>query len=124
MATQTAERQKPRSAKNEAFEVVGKVVESNPVGRHFTVYAGFRQHCFLFLSTLARDGYTNGIGQLRRVPILKSVIKIPSSDRPLSTWPMKQPLADRFAEKMLRETCLRGTIKYLAGFAGNSVNAA
>lgn len=31
MAPQTAERQKPRPAKNEAFEVVGKVEESNPV---------------------------------------------------------------------------------------------
>lgn len=67
MAPQITERQKPRSAKNEAFEVVGKVVESNPVGRHITVYAGVGQHCFLFLFTLARDGYTNGIGQLRRV---------------------------------------------------------
>ena len=67
MAPQTAERQKPRSAKNEAFEVVGKVDEGNPVGRHITVYAGVGQHCFLFLFTLARDGYTNGIGQLRRV---------------------------------------------------------
>lgn len=67
MAPQTAERQKPRSAKNEAFEVVGKVGESNPVKRHITVYAGVGQHCFLFLFDLARDGYTNGIGQLRRV---------------------------------------------------------
>ena len=123
MAPQITERQKPRSAKNEAFEVVGKVVESNPVGRHITVYAGVGQHCFLFLFTLARDGYTNG-NVSRRVPTLKTVIKIPSSDRPLSTWPMKQPLADRFADRMLRETCLRGAIKYLAGFAGNSVNAA
>lgn len=120
MAPQITERQKPRSAKNEAFEVVGKVEESNPVGRHITVYAGVGQHCFLFLFTLARDGYTNG-NVSRRVPTLKTVIKIPSSDRPLSTWPMKQPLADRFADRMLRETCLRGTIKYLAGFAGNSV---
>ena len=68
MAPQTAERQKPRSAKNEAFEVVGKVGRNNPVGRHITVYAGVGQHCFLSLcSSLARDGYTNGIGQLRRV---------------------------------------------------------
>lgn len=67
MATQITERQKPRSAKNEAFEVVGKVGEDNPVGRHITLYAGVGQHCFLFLFDLARDGYTNGIGQLRRV---------------------------------------------------------
>ena len=67
MAPQITERQKPRSAKNEAFEVVGKVVEGNPVGRHITVYAGVEQHCFLPLFDLARDGYTNGIGQLRRV---------------------------------------------------------
>lgn len=56
MAPQTAERQKPRSAKNEAFEVVGKVGESNPVGRHTTVYAGVVQHCFLSLFDLARYG--------------------------------------------------------------------
>lgn len=67
MATQITERQKPRSAKNEAFEVVGKVDEGNPVGRHITLYAGVGQHCFLSLFDLARDGYTNGIGQLRRV---------------------------------------------------------
>lgn len=67
MAPQITERQKPRSAKNEAFEVVGKVGRNNPVGRHITVYAGVGQHCFLSLLNLARDGYTNGIGQLRRV---------------------------------------------------------
>ena len=114
MKTRTTERQKPCSAKNKAFEVVGKVESSNPVGRHITVYACFGQDCFLLLFTsLARYGYTNGCVK-RRVPILKSVIKIPSSDRPLSTWPMKQPLADRFADRMLRESNLRGTIKYLA----------
>ena len=68
MKTHITERQKPRSAKNEAFEVVGKVESSNPVGRHITLYACFGQDCFLLLCTsLARDGYTNGIGQLRRV---------------------------------------------------------
>lgn len=112
MAPQTTERQKPRSAKNEAFEVVGKVGISNPVGRHITLYVCFGQDCF-FLLYLVRYGYTNGCVK-RRVPRLKSVIKIPSSDRPLSTWPMKQPLADRFADRMLRESNLRGTIKYLA----------
>lgn len=112
MLTQTTERQKPCSAKNKAFEVVGKVDANNPVGRHITLYAFVGQDCF-FLLYLARYGYTNGCVK-RRVPILKPVIKIPSSDRPLSTWPMKQPLADRFADRMLRETCLRGTIKYLA----------
>ena len=67
MATHITERQKPRSAKNEAFEVVGKVGENNPVGRHITVYACTGQDCSQFLCTsLARDGYTNGIGQLRR----------------------------------------------------------
>ena len=121
MLTHITERQKPRSAKNEAFEVVGKVGISNPVGRHITLYACFGQDCFLLLCTsLARYGYTNGCVK-RRVPRLKSVIKIPSSDRPLSTWPMKQPLADRFADRMLRESNLRGAIKYLAGSAGNSV---
>ena len=124
--TLTAERQKPRSAKNEALEVVSKVDANNPVGRHNTLCNIHKQDCsaiFQPFQTLARDGYTNG-NVSRRVPTLKTVIKIPSSDRPLSTWPMKQPLADRFADRMLRETCLRGTIKYLAGFAGNSVNAA
>ena len=68
MLTHITERQKPRSAKNEAFEVVGKVGTNNPVGRHITLYACFGQDCFLLLCTsLARDGYTNGIGQLRRV---------------------------------------------------------
>ena len=121
------ERQKPRSAINEALEGVGKVGISNPVGRHNTLCNIHKQDClaiFQPLQTLARHGYNNGSGYLRRVPTLKLVNKIPSSDRPLSTWPMKQPLADRFADRMLRETCLRGTIKYLAGFAGNSVNAA
>lgn len=47
--------------------MVGKVGEDNPVGRHITLYAGVGQHCFLSLFDLARDGYTNGIGQLRRV---------------------------------------------------------
>lgn len=57
MAPQITERQKPRSAKNEAFEVVGKVGRNNPVGRHITVYAGVGQHCFLSLcSSLARYG--------------------------------------------------------------------
>ena len=57
MSTQTAERQKPRSAKNEAFEVVGKVDEGNPVERHITVYAGVEQHCFLSLrNSLVRYG--------------------------------------------------------------------
>jgi hypothetical protein len=124
--TLTAERQKPRSAKNEAFDVASKVGLNNPVRQHITLYVLFIQDCFAIhqpYNTLARDGYTNG-NVSRRVPTLKTVIKIPSSDRPLSTWPMKQPLADRFADRMLRETRLRGTIKYLAGFAGNSVNAA
>jgi hypothetical protein len=124
MKTHITERQKPCSAKNKALEVVGKVESSNPVGRHITLCVCFGQDCFFLLCTsLARYGYTNGCVK-RRVPILKSVIKIPSSDRPLSTWPMKQPLADRFADRMLRETCLRGTIKYLAGSGGNSLNAA
>ena len=120
------ERQKPRSAKNEALEGIGKVGISNPVGRHNTLCNIHKQDCLAIFqpyNTLARDGYNNG-NVSRRVPTLKTVIKIPSSDRPLSTWPMKQPLADRFADRMLRETCLRGTIKYLAGFAGNSLNAA
>jgi hypothetical protein len=124
--TLTAERQKPRSAKNEAFEVASKVGISNPVRQHITLYVLFIQDCSAIhqpYNTLARDGYNNG-NVSRRVPTLKTVIKIPSSDRPLSTWPMKQPLADRFADRMLRETCLRGIIKYLAGSAGNSVNAA
>lgn len=68
MKTRTTERQKPCSAKNKALEVVGKVDASNPVGRHITLYAFVGQDCFLLLCTsLARDGYTNGIGQLRRV---------------------------------------------------------
>lgn len=124
--TLTADRQKPRSAKNEALEGVSKVDYSNPVRQHITLYVLFIQDCSAIhqpYNTLARDGYNNG-NVSRRVPTLKTVIKIPSSDRPLSTWPMKQPLADRFADRMLRETCLRGTIKYLAGFAGNSLNAA
>jgi hypothetical protein len=124
--TLNPERQKPRSAKNEALEGVGKVVQSNPVRQHITLYVLLIQDCSAIhqpYNTLARDGYNNG-NVSRRVPTLKTVIKIPSSDRPLSTWPVKQPLADRFADRMLRETCLRGTIKYLAGFAGNSVNAA
>jgi hypothetical protein len=124
--TLTAERQKPRSAKNEALEGVSKVDLNNPVRQHITLYVLLIQVCSVInqpYNTLARDGYNNG-NVSRRVPTLKLVIKIPSSDRPLSTWPMKQPLADRFADRMLRETCLRGTIKYLAGFAGNSVNAA
>ena len=124
--TLTAERQKPRSAKNEAFEVASKVVQSNPVRQHITLYVLLIQDCSVIhqtYNTLARDGYNNG-NVSRRVPTLKLVIKIPSSDLPLSTWPMKQPLADRFADRMLRETCLRGIIKYLAGFAGNSLNAA
>jgi hypothetical protein len=55
MLTHITERQKPRSAKNEAFEVVGKVESSNPVGRHITLYACFGQDCFLLLCTsLAR----------------------------------------------------------------------
>lgn len=121
MLTHITERQKPRSAKNEAFEVVGKVDANNPVGRYITLYACTGQDCSPFLCTsLARYGYTNGCVK-RRVPRLKSVINNPSSDPPLSTWPMKQPLAGRFADRMLRESNLRGTIKYLAGSAGNSV---
>lgn len=67
--TLTAERQKPRSAKNEALEVVSKVVQSNPVRQHITLYDVFIQDCSAIhqpYNTLARDGYTNGSGYLRR----------------------------------------------------------
>lgn len=85
--TLTAERQKPRSAKNEALEGVSKVGISNPVRRHNTLYALFIQDCPVIhqpYNTLARDGYNNG-NVSRRVPTLKTVIKNLSSDRPLST---------------------------------------
>ena len=68
--TLTAERQKPRSAKNEALEVVSKVALNNPVRQHITLYVLLIQDCSAIhqpYNTLARDGYTNGIGQLRRV---------------------------------------------------------
>jgi len=87
--TLTAERQKPRSAKNEALEVASKVDLNNPVRQHITLYVLLIQDCSVIhqpYNTLARDGYNNG-NVSRRVPTLKTVIKIPSSDRPLSTWP-------------------------------------
>lgn len=65
----TAERQKPRFAKNEAFEVESKVGISNPVRRHNTLYALLIQDCPVIhqpYKTLARDGYTNGSGYVRR----------------------------------------------------------
>ena len=85
--TLTAERQKPRSAKNEALEGVGKVDYDNPVRQHITLYVLFIQDCSVIhqpYNTLARDGYNNG-NVSRRVPTLKTVIKNLSSDRPLST---------------------------------------
>jgi len=63
------DRQKPRSAKNEALEGVGKVDCSNPVGRHNTLCNIHKQDClaiFQPLQTLARHGYNNGSGYLRR----------------------------------------------------------
>lgn len=63
------DRQKPRSAKNEALEGVGKVESSNPVGRHNTLCNIHKQDClaiFQPLQTLARHGYNNGSGYLRR----------------------------------------------------------
>jgi hypothetical protein len=57
------DRQKPRSAKNEALEGVGKVDYSNPVKRHITLYVLFIQDCSVIhqpYNTLARDGYNNG----------------------------------------------------------------
>jgi hypothetical protein len=87
--TLTAERQKPRSAKNEALEGVSKVGISNPVRQHITLYVLLIQVCSVIhqpYNTLARDGYNNG-NVSRRVPTLKTVNKIPCSDRPLSTWP-------------------------------------
>lgn len=86
--TLTAERQKPHSAKNEVFEVVGKVGNDNPVRQHITLYDVFIQDGRVIHQTynaLARHGYNNGSGYLRRVPTLKTVIKNLSSDRPLST---------------------------------------
>lgn len=76
--TLTADRQKPRSAKNEAFEVVSKVGLNNPVRQHITLYVLFIQDCSAIhqpYNTLARDGYNNG-NVSRRVPTLKTVIKI------------------------------------------------
>lgn len=67
--TLNPERQKPRSAKNEALEGVSKVGISNPVGRHNTLCNIHKQDClaiFQPFQTLARHGYTNGSGYLRR----------------------------------------------------------
>lgn len=120
------ERQKPRFAKNEAFEGGSKVGEDNPVGQHITLYDVSIQ----VGSVIYQTYNALAVGQMptRQSGLwfrhLKNGKQNPSSDLPLSTWPMKQPLADRFADRMLRESNLRGTIKYLAGFAGNSVNAA
>ena len=61
--TLTAERQKPRSAKNEALEVASKVDANNPVRQHITLYVLLIQDCSAIhqtYNTLARDGYTNG----------------------------------------------------------------
>ena len=63
------DRQKPRSAKNEALEGVGKVGISNPVGQHITLYDVSIQVGSVIHQTynaLARHGYTNGSGHLRR----------------------------------------------------------
>jgi len=76
--TLNPDRQKPRSAKNEALEGVSKVVQSNPVRQHITLYVLFIQDCSAIhqpYNTLARDGYNNG-NVSRRVPTLKTVIKI------------------------------------------------
>ena len=61
--TLTAERQKPRSAKNEALEGVSKVGVNNPVRQHITLYVLLIQDCSAIhqpYNTLARDGYNNG----------------------------------------------------------------
>ena len=61
--TLTAERQKPRSAKNEALEGVSKVDYDNPVRQHITLYVLLIQDCSAIhqpYNTLARDGYNNG----------------------------------------------------------------
>ena len=69
MVSLNPDRQKPRFAKNEALEGGSKVGISNPVGRHNTLCNIHKQDClaiFQPLQTLARHGYTNGSGYLRR----------------------------------------------------------
>ena len=58
--TLTADRQKPRSAKNEALEVVSKVGEDNPVGRHNTLCNIHKQDC----SAIFQPFQTLAVGQM------------------------------------------------------------